>query len=81
MRAMLHAGRTDWINVLSPQHVAELDAAVSGVQASGIADIHVSMLAARMRMRARARGRGRVCWQRTHVCMPSMLAARNCVRD
>lgn len=37
-----YAGRTDWINVLSEQHVAELDAAVSGVLASGAQEIHVS---------------------------------------
>jgi hypothetical protein len=40
-----YKGRTDWINVLSETHVAELDAAVSGVIARGIKDrdIHVSL--------------------------------------
>ncbi|KAF8060336.1 SAT17 [Scenedesmus sp. PABB004] len=37
-----YAGRTDWINVLSPAHVAELDAAVAGVERRGwpTRDIH-----------------------------------------
>jgi hypothetical protein len=39
-----YKGRTDWINYLSEQHIHELDAAVSGVIAKGVADrdIHVS---------------------------------------
>eukprot|EP00879_Flechtneria_rotunda_P008142 GHRR01008527.1.p1 GENE.GHRR01008527.1~~GHRR01008527.1.p1 ORF type:complete len:362 (+),score=138.84 GHRR01008527.1:379-1464(+) len=34
-----YKGRSDWINHLSEQHIAELDAAVSGVQAKGIIKI------------------------------------------
>ncbi|WIA23850.1 hypothetical protein OEZ85_013508 [Tetradesmus obliquus] len=34
--------RSDWINVLSPQHIAELDAAIAGVERKGVpsAQIH-----------------------------------------
>ena len=31
-----YRGRSDWVTVLSPAHVAELDAAIAGVLASGI---------------------------------------------
>lgn len=37
-----YKGRTDWINHLSAQHIQELDAAVSGIMARGVQDIHVS---------------------------------------
>lgn len=34
-----YAGRNDWIDVLSPAHIAELDAAVSGIERRGITEI------------------------------------------
>lgn len=37
-------GRSDWINHLTQQHIAELDAAITGVERKGINEIHVSML-------------------------------------
>lgn len=42
--ASQYRNRSDWIDVLTPQHVAELDAAVAGVERSGVASaqIHVS---------------------------------------
>jgi hypothetical protein len=39
-----YKNRSDWINVLSPQHIKELDAAITAVERRGIptAQIHVS---------------------------------------
>jgi hypothetical protein len=38
-----YKNRSDWINVLTQQHIAELDAAIAGVERKGVptAQIHV----------------------------------------
>lgn len=50
-----YKGRTDWINHLSAQHVQELDAAVSGIMARRIQDIHVSGMQEQRREHERGR--------------------------
>jgi hypothetical protein len=43
--AAQYKDRSDWINVLSQQHIAELDAAIAEVERKGVptAQIHVSV--------------------------------------
>lgn len=39
-----YRNRSDWITTLSPQHIAELDAAVGGIMQKGVEEIQVSNL-------------------------------------
>lgn len=67
-----YAGRTDWINALSPQHVAELDAAVAGIEQRGISEIHVSAACCRLLQPAACSLAAWSCCWRGGACGPRM---------